>query len=210
MYKVFINQKAVFLSEHIDPIAMITDNHWIRCETRKQIKAELSKFLSDPLATALFLYHKDNSEKLFALFTSLFSFVEAAGGLVRDRRGRILLIHRLGLWDLPKGKNEPGEEAPAAALREVSEETGLKHLTIMNTLASTYHVFERKGTRYLKHTQWYEMLSADDGPLMPQLEEDITDVRWFSPGELSVPMSHTYPAIAGLVQDYIATSFLLH
>jgi len=210
MYKVFINQKAVFFSEHIDKTTINTDNLWIRCENRRQIKAELLQFLSNPVSSQLFLYNSDSTEKLFRLFISLFSFVEAAGGLVRDPRGRILFIHRLGLWDLPKGKTEPGEDAPDAALREVKEETGLQHLTITRTLPSTYHVFERKGKRYLKRTHWFEMQSADDGPLMPYTKEDITDAHWYSPQELTLPLSDTYPAIAGLVEDYIASSLLFN
>lgn len=210
MYKVFINQKAVFLSEHIEPITNNTDNHWIRCENRNQIKEEFSQFLSNPASFQLLLYNPDNVEKLFRLFISLFSFVEAAGGLVKDPRGRFLFIHRLGFWDLPKGKTEPGEAAPEAALREVTEETGLQHVTIVRTLPSTYHIFERKGTQYLKRTHWYEMQSADDGPLLPQEEEDITDARWYSPQELSLPLSHTYPAIAGLIEDYVVSSLLFH
>ena len=210
MYKLFINQKAVFLSEHIDPIKIISDNHWIKCETRSHIKVELSQFLSNPTSSHLFLYNPDNLEKLFRLFISLFSFVEAAGGVVRDPRGRLLFIYRLGLWDMPKGKIEPGEDAPEAALREVMEETGLQHLTISRTLPSTYHIFDRKKIRYLKRTRWYEMQSADDGPLMPQVKEDITDARWFSHQELALPLSNTYPAIAELVEDYIASSLLFH
>ena len=210
MYKVFINQKAVFLSEQINLIINNTDNHWIRCESRNQIKLELSQFLSNPASRELLLYNPDSAEKLFNLFISLFSFVEAAGGLVKDPQGRILFINRLGLWDLPKGKIEPGEAAPEAALREVAEETGLHHITIARTLASTYHVFERKGTRYLKRTRWFEMLSADAGPLVPQTEEDITDAQWYSLQELYLPLSRTYPAIAGLVEDYVASSLLFH
>ena len=210
MYKVFINQKAVFLSGHIDNTAISTDNHFIRCENSNEINKELIQFLSDPASSRLFLYNPDSAEKLFSHFVSLFKYIEAAGGLVSDPRGRILFIHRLGLWDLPKGKTEPGETAPEAALREVKEETGLQQLSIVRTLQSTYHVYERKGKQHLKRTHWYEMKSAGDGPLIPQEEEDITDARWFEATELTLPLSHTYPAIAGLVEDYIAGSLLFH
>lgn len=210
MYKVFINQSVVILSGHIDPLIISTDNLWIKCETQKQIKEEFSHFLSDPGSLQLFLYNPSGAEKLFRLFISLFSFVEAAGGLVKDPNGRLLFIHRLGWWDLPKGKTEPGETSPEAALREVTEETGLQNLTIVRPLPSTYHIFDRIGTRYLKRTHWYEMQSADDGPLTPQTDEDITEARWFSPQELALPLAHTYPAIAGLVEEYIASSLLFH
>lgn len=56
--------------------------------------------------------------------------VEAAGALVwRVRAGRlqVALVHRPRYrdWSWPKGKLDPGEPAPVAAVREVEEETGL-------------------------------------------------------------------------------------
>jgi ADP-ribose pyrophosphatase YjhB (NUDIX family) len=56
---------------------------------------------------------------------------ECAGAVVRDTAGRLLLVRRArppsaGLWSLPGGRIEPGETAPAAAAREVLEETGLE------------------------------------------------------------------------------------
>ncbi|MHA6326037.1 NUDIX domain-containing protein [Roseivivax sp. CAU 1753] len=47
------------------------------------------------------------------------------------RAGRVLLVRRrnrpdAGLWGYPGGKCEPGEPAAAAALRELTEETGLR------------------------------------------------------------------------------------
>ncbi|MGV8976798.1 MAG: NUDIX hydrolase [Cellulomonas sp.] len=55
--------------------------------------------------------------------------VEAAGALVwRLRQGhlQVVLVHRPRYqdWSWPKGKLEPGESTPGAAVREVSEETG--------------------------------------------------------------------------------------
>ena len=55
----------------------------------------------------------------------------AAGAVVtRDVGGRreILLVHRPRYqdWSLPKGKLEPGETLPAAAVRETAEETGVE------------------------------------------------------------------------------------
>jgi 8-oxo-dGTP pyrophosphatase MutT (NUDIX family)/phosphohistidine phosphatase SixA len=55
--------------------------------------------------------------------------VEAAGALVwRVRQGRlqVVLVHRPRYkdWSWPKGKLDPGESRPGAAIREVAEETG--------------------------------------------------------------------------------------
>jgi ADP-ribose pyrophosphatase YjhB (NUDIX family) len=56
--------------------------------------------------------------------------VRCAGAVVRDGEGRVLLVRRAhepsqGLWSLPGGRVEEGEEPAAAAAREVREETGL-------------------------------------------------------------------------------------
>ena len=51
--------------------------------------------------------------------------VHAAGGLLTDEAGRLLCIHRIGHWDLPKGKLEAGEALEEAAAREVQEECGV-------------------------------------------------------------------------------------
>ena len=52
-----------------------------------------------------------------------------AAGVVVWRPGReVLLVHRPRYddWSFPKGKLDPGEPAPVAAVREVWEETGVQ------------------------------------------------------------------------------------
>ena len=56
--------------------------------------------------------------------------INAGGGLVQNQAGEYLLIHRNGLWDLPKGKQEEGEDIALTALREVEEECGISGLLI--------------------------------------------------------------------------------
>jgi ADP-ribose pyrophosphatase YjhB (NUDIX family) len=56
--------------------------------------------------------------------------IPCAGAIVHDAAGRLLLIRRgrepgRGLWSLPGGRCEAGEDAAAAAVRETYEETGL-------------------------------------------------------------------------------------
>jgi ADP-ribose pyrophosphatase YjhB (NUDIX family) len=57
--------------------------------------------------------------------------VPCVGAVVHDAAGRLLLIRRghapsAGLWSVPGGRMEPGEDEPAAVVREVAEETGLR------------------------------------------------------------------------------------
>jgi 8-oxo-dGTP diphosphatase len=56
--------------------------------------------------------------------------VPCVGGLAYDESGRLLLVQRAnepgrGLWSLPGGRVEPGEDDAAALVREMAEETGL-------------------------------------------------------------------------------------
>ncbi|HEU0306597.1 MAG TPA: Nudix family hydrolase [Lysobacter sp.] len=58
--------------------------------------------------------------------------VEVVAGVIRDRRGRILLARRTegrdlaGLWEFPGGKHEADETAEAALKRELREELGIE------------------------------------------------------------------------------------
>jgi ADP-ribose pyrophosphatase YjhB (NUDIX family) len=56
--------------------------------------------------------------------------VDCVGALVYDDQHRLLVVRRAnepgrGLWSIPGGRVEPGEDDPAAVRREVAEETGL-------------------------------------------------------------------------------------
>src|ERR1041384_5510821 len=53
----------------------------------------------------------------------LYKPVDAAGGVVENEHGGVLMIYRRGKWDLPKGKRDDEEDMSRCALREVSEET---------------------------------------------------------------------------------------
>lgn len=121
--------------------------------------------------------------------------VNAAGGLVINKTGEFLLIRRSGLWDLPKGHQDSGESLEDTALREVEEETGLHGLTLDRFICSTDHCYQRDDKWYLKHTWWYLMQCPECGNLIPQTEEDITEVVWVSKAELSEYLQQTYPTI---------------
>ncbi|GAG99001.1 unnamed protein product [marine sediment metagenome] len=56
------------------------------------------------------------------------------------------------------------------------------------------------GESILKTTYWYKMLASSSEELVPQGEEDITDIRWFDKDKLELPLGNTYAAIRELVQ----------
>ncbi|MFN3597083.1 MAG: NUDIX hydrolase [Rubricoccaceae bacterium] len=110
--------------------------------------------------------------------------IEAAGGYVL-RRGsagpELLLIHRRGAWDLPKGKLDSGETPARGALREVSEEVGVPEeaLRLGAALGPTTHAYlwPRRGVCAVKTTHWFAM-TTDAERFTPQAEEDIHEVAF--------------------------------
>ena len=135
--------------------------------------------------------------------------VNAAGGLVTNGKGEFLLIRRSGLWDLPKGHQDPGESLEDTAVREVEEETGLHGLKLGKFICTTDHCYQRDEKWYLKHTWWYAMSCPEQQECTPQTEEDITEVRWVSKHELPSLLLQTYPTIVevfrsvGLSEKYL-------
>lgn len=124
-----------------------------------------------------------------------FREVNAAGGLVENRRGDYLLIKRDGLWDLPKGHQEAGEDIKVTALREVQEETGVDDLSLGDLICVTDHCYKRNGIWHLKHTWWYRMYYLKPLDLTPQIEEDITKAAWVAKSSLPPFLKNTYPSI---------------
>ena len=102
-----------------------------------------------------------NTDKVYRRLCAEFKEVNAAGGLVSNRRGDFLLINRNGLWDLPKGHQEKGEDIKITAMREVQEETGVDKLELRELICITDHCYLRDGIWHLKHTWWYDMLYTD-------------------------------------------------
>jgi 8-oxo-dGTP pyrophosphatase MutT (NUDIX family) len=113
-------------------------------------------------------------------FQQPYKLLEAAGGLVFNPQGELLVFLRRGAWDLPKGKIESNETPEQAALREVEEETGLKALNLGPFVAHTYHTYALKGRHILKKTWWYRMHTTQTDT-KPQTEEDIEEIQWVVP-----------------------------
>jgi 8-oxo-dGTP pyrophosphatase MutT (NUDIX family) len=90
------------------------------------------------------------------------------------------------------------------AVREVSEETGLKPLKILFSMDSTYHVYYTNKTRILKKTYWYLMIYDGKEEPVPQKEESITDVKWFNLEESTILARQTYPSLREMLEKAIA------
>ena len=136
------------------------------------------------------------------IFTD-FEVISAAGGIVTSEEDSILFIHRLGFWDLPKGKVDQGELIKDAAFREVKEECGIAEgLKLMDEFKTTYHVYEYQGRSVFKKTHWFHMSLSKSVNLAPQLEEDIIECRWVSLEDIGPYLEKSFPLIKDLILDF--------
>lgn len=175
--------------------------------------SELQKvieILHDSANDSPFIIFSPDVNQLKDDFLSQFVCIEAAGGLVLNQHEEVLLIHRLGFWDLPKGKVEEGESLEEAAVREVQEETGLTEITIEHKIffpkflnETTYHSYSYKDKIAIKVSHWYKMTCDTDIQLMPQIEEDIEIARWVKISDLKNYYSNMYESI----QDVLNAEF---
>jgi len=127
----------------------------------------------------------------------------AAGGLVQNELGHVLMIFRRGYWDLPKGKLDPQESIDECALREVTEETGLQDITMGRFICTTTHEYYDKWLQQdvVKESHWYHMQASLTQPLVPQTEEDITAIRWVDAEEWSSLLELSYPTIQQVFRE---------
>lgn len=162
----------------------------------------LAKKHLESLSSTGALIHDLSPEALEQMLAEQLIEIKAAGGLVQNGAGELLLIYRRGHWDLPKGKIDEGESEQEGALREVREETGLKNLTAGEKLATTYHVYDHEDQSILKTTDWYAMESKQREKLTPQLEEDILIARWVGKQEASALVKNSYSIVRNLVERH--------
>jgi 8-oxo-dGTP pyrophosphatase MutT (NUDIX family) len=95
-----------------------------------------------------------------------------AAGAVLHRDGRVAVVHRPQYddWTLPKGKLDAGEDEPAAAVREVEEETG--HTGVIEHDLGTIGYDVAAGPKTVR----YYLMAADSGGR--PLAKDVDEVWW--------------------------------
>ncbi len=169
--------------------------------SEKSLLGVYEKFAADKKSKTLCLL--GDPEKLWEKFITLFRFIEAAGGVVYNKKGKLLMIFRKGKWDLPKGKLEKKERPAAGAAREVEEECGISGVHIGKRAAITYHSYKQSGKEMLKRTYWYKMSYAGNEKLFPQKKEGITKAKWMSSKEVKRALGNSYPLIARVLGPFL-------
>lgn len=143
----------------------------------------------------------DDIESTYRQLCSEFREVNAAGGLVTNRRGDFLMINRNGRWDLPKGHQEAGEDIRVTAVREVMEETGVQPLIPGDLVCITDHCYFRNNVWHLKHTWWFSMKYNMPIDLIPQREEDISVAAWVAKSSLPSCLEGAFPSISEVFRE---------
>lgn len=199
--KIFLNDRTIELLDS-RPDQPMPNTLVIEYRSGKDIEKRYREFEEDEQVESLVFWSERREAGWKEDFFRLFKRIDAAGGLVKNEKGERLFIFRLGKWDLPKGKLKTKESPEEGAIREVAEETGLSELTINRALHPTWHIYTRKGKEILKRTWWFEMESKSNQRLVPQTEEDISEVRWVGMSELGTVLANTYGSIRSLLVDY--------
>lgn len=161
----------------------------LKLMTDKKLKRVHSIFISSRKKRDLINYLKGK-----------FKVVEAAGGVV-EKDGKLLMIFRRKVWDIPKGKLDKGETVEECAVREVEEETGVK-VKIDQKIDSVWHTYVTRKKYILKKTHWYAMQCLSDKKMAPQKGEGIKKVEWMDMEQVRVALHDSYRSIRYVMQEY--------
>jgi len=116
----------------------------------------------------------------------------AAGGVVLDGQGRVLMLERDVIRDgqnvhevrLPKGHVDPGEEDADAAVREVCEESGYCDVDVVADLGEIHTTYIFRGQRYKRDEHYFLMQLRSDSQRAqdadPESEEALFAPVWAS------------------------------
>ncbi len=168
--------------------------------------AVFEDFIWSKKLRTLYVYRKKSVDKLFKEFIFSFKVTKAAGGAVVSEGREVLMIHRHGRWDLPKGKKNRKEKRKEAAVREVMEETGLKKLKVRKKISVTYHFYRRNRRLIIKKTHWYLMNAARDQETTPATDEGIIKVKWIPFDKARKKGNKTFRSITEVLEKVINQS----
>lgn len=195
MYKVFVQDKPLFFICNEFELKNFKHTY-----TYQEALADAASIVQRTAAgETIGIQGVSNFQEVISFFEG-YQPIEAAGGIVRFEDHH-LFIKRFGLWDLPKGKIEAGESPDLACLREIEEECGITGLSIVGSLAPTYHVFEGYGSKWLKKTHWFSLESQEKSQLSPQTAEDITEATWLQRSDAQ-SIENTYNSIKDVLSEY--------
>lgn len=127
----------------------------------------------------------------------------AAGAVILNAQGAVLLVQergvpgqpeKAGLWHIPSGTVEPGENPQDAAVREAWEEAGVR-ARLVKFLSAELGRFP--GGALVRRPAWLAQ-AAPGSTFQPALPDEVTEVRFVGQEEFTalyeagqIRMSHT-------------------
>lgn len=202
IYKIYINEVEVILKPSSDLTldeAVADGSVVVKYTGNKKHLLDYINLLEKSIKSEKLIIHHEDFVKLKSDFKYHFSEIEAGGGLVVNEKNEFLFIYRRGSWDLPKGRIEQNETKRQAALREITEETGVKKMSILSKLMVTRHTYRSNvGKRIIKKSHWY-LIEAKKQVPVPQLEEDIERVEWMTMEKFFSKKREVYPNILEVI-----------
>jgi ADP-ribose pyrophosphatase YjhB (NUDIX family) len=197
-YKVFYKSKEIVFCSIGQQITQTEECHTLINPENHQLMAALSAcFIERHDISTLHIISSKPNEAFDHFVKSLF-LIEAAGGIITNEHREWLIIKRSGVWDLPKGKIDPGETSQIAAIREVKEETGIESVSIIKELTPSYHIYPMDHEWVFKKTYWYLMLGSK-GRLKPQKEEKISEAVWMNENSVKKIANGMYPSLLHVI-----------
>ncbi|MFA5573622.1 MAG: NUDIX domain-containing protein [Brumimicrobium sp.] len=200
MYKVFIDNSSINFQKEEKFSTNIPANYLpnLDCNDFNEFREMLNNVINEPN----FYMNGSNPETILKDYFKNFKWIEAAGGIVKNETNKkSLFIFRNNKWDLPKGKMEKNETPEETAIREIQEECGLNKIKIVYPLSPTYHVYHAYNNYWIKKTHWF-VLKTEEKEIKPQLEENITDIKWIDESEAKLIEDNTYSSILELRENW--------
>ena len=203
MYKIYINETPLLLGTEklLDSLSANGLNLTLKYRKSPKQVLQIVDMMEKTDRFEQVVLFDDDVKQLWKDFKSRFKIIKAAGGVVFNEKGEILVMFRRGNWDLPKGKIDPGETKKQAAVREVEEETGIQNIELKKKITRTLHTYRIKKKRILKYSYWYKM-KAPNQSLTPQVEEDIERCEWVKPEDF---LKNYHPMYGNIREVVLAT-----
>lgn len=117
----------------------------------------------------------------------------SAGGVVINKKGEVLVVSQNGnSWSLPKGHIDEGEDALAAAKREIYEESGVSNLKLIKELGryQRYKIGKNGGEDKAELKSITIFLFTTNQEALSPVDSENPEARWVVKDEVAQLLTH--------------------